>query len=597
MGRLKIKNYISRLMAVLLALVLVFSAVPAVYADEYSGQCGDNLSWTLSAGTLTITGSGAMKNYPESEMAPWYTHREEIVRLVLTDGLTSIGNLAFYDCDSLIAVSIPESVKSIGSFAFAECSGLEMLDLGSVSSLGEGAFSDCDELKALRLPDTLKTIGVKAFYRCESINTVTIPASVTKLGVSAFGYCTMLVSAEVRASVDSIPSLLFYGCDRLSIVTIACAAEEIGEFAFRGCESLRTIYNNGSTMSAEEIREMVSVDLSNFGNIGYIAEGTPSQTITSGTAWDNEDGTYTEQNTSVSQGSNSTVTTNVSTTVASDQQEEKLSGESSAEIIVTVNDETGWSEAQREVVKALEKYHNNLGNNDAITQQAQIHVYAQGVDQVDPGFIDALAGRDLVVTVTTANGSVWRIPCKDLQKEKSGAYNLAYELTAGSDELSEKLGTAESFVLRFLSPAQVNAEVMIGVGAAYAGQNATLFQQKGSPERIQSVVVDRDGYAHFYLASVDDQTEYYIAMNLPDETDEAIVPDEMLNYYGNPIRTAPLEYEITGRKSSWNMELSQVTWIMVGVLAFCVVTVGVVMFMLNKRKLKMGYVPDLEEEA
>lgn len=594
MGRFHMTKYISRLMAVLLALTLLVSLSPVVYADGESGTCGEGLNWSLSAGTLTITGSGAMKNYPESQMAPWYPHRQEIVRLVLPDGLTSIGDLAFYDCDNLIAVSIPASVKTIGAYAFAECSAMEMLALGNVSSVGENAFSDCISLKALRLPDSLETIGTKAFYRCESISTVSIPASVTKLGESAFGYCTMMVSAKVYASIDKIPSLLFYGCNILSVVTIDGTADQIGEFAFRGCDSLTSVYYNGTTMSEDRVREMISTDVSSFENYGYVAQGTPSDTASVGAFQENKDGTLTQHNTSVSAGDHTTVSANVSTTMEISQKDETISGESIVNIDVTVDDADGWNEAAQKVTDTLNKLHSNLGGNNAITQQVQVNVYAQGMEQMDPVFVNALAGRDILLTVTTANGSVWRIPCKEMPRENTNAYDLSYELTAGSAELSKKLETNESFILRFLSAAEVNAEVMISLGVSRTGQTATLFQQGGSLKKIQTVVVDHDGYAHFYLASVDETTEYYIAMNLPGE--DKIVPEELLNSYGNPIRTSPLEYEITGRKSSWNMSLNQVTWIMVGAFVFCIVTVGIVMFMLNKRKLQMGYVPDLEED-
>ena len=78
--------------------------------------------------------------------------------------------------------------------------------------------------------------------------------------------------------------------------------------------------------------------------------------------------------------------------------------------------------------------------------------------------------------------------------------------------------------------------------------------------------------------------------------DEAIVPENLYSEYGirEPIDT--MEYVITGRKSSWGMNITQVTWIMMGVLFVCVVGVGITMFLLNKRKLKRGYIPDLDEE-
>ena len=109
-------------------------------------------------------------------------------------------------------------------------------------------------------------------------------------------------------------------------------------------------------------------------------------------------------------------------------------------------------------------------------------------------------------------------------------------------------------------------------------------------------MIDRQGYAHFYLASVTEQTDYYIAINMPQVQQEVIIPDEVLNAYGNPIRYEPIQYEITGRQSSWGMTLGQVTGIMAAVLVACVVAVGIVMYSLNKRKLKRGYIPELDEE-
>ena len=126
-------------------------------------------------------------------------------------------------------------------------------------------------------------------------------------------------------------------------------------------------------------------------------------------------------------------------------------------------------------------------------------------------------------------------------------------------------------------------------------QNATLLQKDKELKRVQSAVIDRQGLAHFYLASVTEKTDYYIAINMPRAEQEAIIPDELLQSYGNPERSAPIQYEITGRKSSWGMTFGQVTWIMVAVLAACVIVIGFVMYGLNKRKLKQGYIPDLDE--
>lgn len=590
----RINKHILHILAVLLVLTLLLGTVPAVYADGESGACGDQLSWSLSAGTLAITGSGAMTDFTEKDMAPWYGLRSQIVRLVMPEGLTAIGDLAFYGCENLTAVTVPASVTRIGAYAFAGCTEMTMLNLGSVRFVGESAFSDCVSLKALRLPDSLESIGLKGFYRCESINTVTIPASVTSLGISAFSYCKNLVNAEIQASVSTIPELLFYGCVKLSAVTIAGTANDIGDFAFRGCDALTTVYHDGSTMDTEEIREMVSADIPAFEGTGHVSEGTVSNTVTSGSATTNDDGTVTQENITATQNHNSSVSIRQETTRSEETSEESYR----MDITVTVEDEAGWQEAQDAVEDALKTYNDTVAAGKGEAETPNVNVYVKDTDIIEPEFVENLAGRDVNVTITTQNGSVWKINGNNLDKQSdSPAYTLSYTLGAGSQELCQELETMTSFVLKFSASAQVNAELLIRLGDTWARQTATLFQRNGRElTRYQTVVVDGEGYAHFYLASVRDDADYYIAMNLPEQQEEAIIPDELLHEYGQPVNYTPIQYEITGRESSWGMNINQVTWIMIGGMTAVVVTVGFVMYLLNKRKLRMGYVPDLDEE-
>ena len=151
-------------------------------------------------------------------------------------------------------------------------------------------------------------------------------------------------------------------------------------------------------------------------------------------------------------------------------------------------------------------------------------------------------------------------------------------------------------MIRFETAAQVNAELMIRLDPKLAMQNATLLEQGNEPVRIQTTVIDKDGFAHFYLAAVSDKLEYYIALNIAAAEEPVIVPAEVQEDYGITEIVEPIKYEITGVKSSWGMTFNQVTWIMVAVLGSCVVIVGVVMFALNKRKLRMGYVPEWDDE-
>ena len=129
----------------LLLLILTLFSFSAIHADD-NGLCGDNLTWkfTSSDGTLTISGTGDMTNYSSREPAPWYSRCSEIEKVVIKDGVTSIGDCAFYGCSSLTSVTIPNSVTSIGVDAFLDCSSLTSVTIpNSVTSIGDGAFYYC----------------------------------------------------------------------------------------------------------------------------------------------------------------------------------------------------------------------------------------------------------------------------------------------------------------------------------------------------------------------------------------------------------------------------------------------------------------------
>ncbi|MBQ3531615.1 MAG: leucine-rich repeat domain-containing protein [Oscillospiraceae bacterium] len=632
-----INKHFARLLAVLLAFVLAFSGAVSAFADETSeaeissetesaaadestvseetasevvpetrtasGSCGPNLSWSFSAGTLTISGSGAMDDFPESTFAPWYGFRDEIVRLNLPSGLTSVGDLAFYECKNLTAVTIPSSVTNIGRYSFTYCSGMKILSLGNgVKTIEEAAFSDCYALTSLSLPNGLQTIGQEAFYRCESITTVTIPASVTKIGMLAFGYCKNLVSATVNANVSEIPEFMFYKCQKLSSIKIPDSVENIGDNSFRGCDNLGSVYYNGENMSVGKIHDALDDEVAGFEGTGSVSEGEISGSVSSGTTYEKEDGSFTQENTTVTETEKTTVSTTITTDytvvmpeeITGETLPEVSEGNSSVDISISVKDDQGWTEVIEETEKVLDKHGHN---NDGSEKHVNISLYLDESGTIDSGFIEAIAGKDVTVTVMASDGSVWKIDGKNVDTaELSGEYNLAYVIEAVPPEVCADFGVSTAFVLKFLAPAQINAEVLIYIGTPFGRQNATLFQKNKELDRLQSVVVDNEGYAHFYLGSVSEKTEYYIAMNLPDAAGEALIPENMLAEYGNPEYIEPIKYEITGRTSSWGMNLGQVMGILGGVMAGVVILVGGIMFIWNRQRLKNGYVPKFDDE-
>ena len=585
-------KYVSRLVAVLaLTLVLTVCFTATAHADGESGECGEKLTWSLNGGTLTISGSGAMTVYNMHNPAPWQELRGEIVRLELPKDLTTIGSMAFYECKNLNAVTIPDAVKSIGDFAFTNCEKLQMLDLGrGVETIGESAFSDCYALVRLKLPDSLRKLGMKAFYRCESIPTVTVPVGVTEMDMMVFGYCKNLMTADVRAQITTIPEWLFYMCGKLVSVKLPDSAQNINEFVFRGCDQLDTVYYDGEEKTAQEMEKIITESVPEFNGSVTGGDLATGGSISAGALIPSEDGSVSTEQTTVQQGQNSTVSTTVTSKTPADSDDVDFS----ADIDVTVDNEDGWKEAQDAVHQAIRDYNSSTVGTQ--TQPPSITIYLKDGESVDKDFLNSLAGKDVTITIVTQNGSGWRMNGKDIDADsKAKTYDLTYELTLGSQKLCEKLGVSTCYVLRFDASAQINAELMVRLSGSMAMQNATLLKGKEF-EQIQSSVVDQGGYAHFYLASVDKRSEYYIAINLPGAQGNAIVPDELTNAYGNPIFHGPIKYEITGQTSSWGMTFNQVTWIMIAVLVSCVVAVGAVMFALNKRKLKMGYIPDLGDE-
>ena len=147
----------------------------------------DNLTWTLSAdGTMTISGTGAMKAY-DTDDSPATQKKDNVNKVVIENGITSIGAYAFYDCSSLTSIEIPEGVTSIGEGAFYDCSSMTSITIpGSVTSIGEGAFQGCSILTSITIPGSVTNIGDATFSGCSSLANITIPNNVTSIGDSAF---------------------------------------------------------------------------------------------------------------------------------------------------------------------------------------------------------------------------------------------------------------------------------------------------------------------------------------------------------------------------------------------------------------------------
>ncbi len=198
------------------------------------GANGDNVKWTYyDDGTLVISGTGAMANYTNASQAPWLSQRANIKNVVISDGVTSIGNRAFAFCIALTSITIPASVTSIGNSAFRNCSSLSSITIpASVTSIGAYAFDSCTSLDNITIPNSVTSIDEGAFYGCSGLSSITIPFSVTSIGNQAFVGCRNLTSITIPTRVTSIGNRAFYNCDSLTSITIPNSVTSIGSDAF-----------------------------------------------------------------------------------------------------------------------------------------------------------------------------------------------------------------------------------------------------------------------------------------------------------------------------------------------------------------------------
>ena len=265
----------------LLPLLLLLSVL-AVKADQY----GD-FGYTTNGGSVTITnysGPGGavaipstINDLPVTSIGDDAFADSSLTSVTIPDGVTSIGNEAFFQCTGLTSVTIPSSVTSIGSFAFHYCRSLTSVTIpNSVTNIGDRAFLLCSSMTAITvdglnsiygsmdgvlfndgqttliqypggkggsytIPNNVTSIGDWAFSYCNSLTGVTIPSSVTNIGGAAFERCMSLTNVTIPDNVTSIGDGAFYWCWNLTSVTIGNSVTDIGGGAFQQCWNLTNV--------------------------------------------------------------------------------------------------------------------------------------------------------------------------------------------------------------------------------------------------------------------------------------------------------------------------------------------------------------------
>ena len=288
-----------RFVSLLLAISMIFSLMPVSAVTAFaesenggevttvdSGYCGadnggENLKWTLdNNGVLTISGSGAMKDYTwdENVRLDWYVRKKDIRSVVLDNRITHIGNYAFDKCTNIesvrytdytgnAGVALPKSVTTIGVHAFSDTGVTGTLKLpDDLIAIGSHAFYHCGKLNGeLKLPDTVKEIGGFAFNSCGFTGKLELPTSLENIGNDAFESCsgltgkltfpskmneidfsifheTGITEVVIPSSIKTVRDGAFNSCMNLKKVYLPTEIPKIYNRAFRGCDNVKFYY-------------------------------------------------------------------------------------------------------------------------------------------------------------------------------------------------------------------------------------------------------------------------------------------------------------------------------------------------------------------
>ena len=244
------------------------------YHTFYGCKNIEKVTLTKGTGTMTL---GSQNRYP------WGFSKDVLKEVIIEDGVTNIGNEAFYGCSVLKKVELPDSITSVGNGAFGCCANLVDIDLpDGITSIGYQSFYMCGKLTALNLTEGLLSIGEDAFLQCYELTTVGgIPSTVTYIGPDAFANCYKLEDDIIIPSgITMIEEGTFRGCLKVKSIEIPNSVTKIGISAFGSCASITELvipesvtYLPEHTFSGcESLKELTipaSISMYSFNNINY----------------------------------------------------------------------------------------------------------------------------------------------------------------------------------------------------------------------------------------------------------------------------------------------------------------------------------------
>ncbi len=268
-------------------LLIIATGFGTLFAE--SGTCGEDITWDLTDGVLTISGTGAMTDFvydfnTSATTAPWYPQLSSVHTINISEGVTHIGEEAFDGGENVQSISIPQSVTSIGAWAFQACKSLTTFSISdNVTTIGDGIFYDCTGLTT-PIYNSHTFICLPTSYS----GSYEIPSGITTIAGFAFNECSALTSVNIPDDVTTIGQDAFYGCSSLTSVTIPENVTSIGQGGtFQNCTALTSVQWNAINCQVEPYNDIDNYypPFWNLSNISNFVFGEKVETIPAGVCY------------------------------------------------------------------------------------------------------------------------------------------------------------------------------------------------------------------------------------------------------------------------------------------------------------------------
>jgi hypothetical protein len=236
-----------RILSLLLTLCMVLTLLPAIgtaaLAADTTGKCGDNVTWSLSGGALTISGTGEMTADADHTYG-FAAYKDAITSVIVSDGVTSIGDNAFYAFPNLTSVTAAATVKEVGLLAFAGCSKLTSVQFkGTGVLVNANGFARCTALTAL--PAGLGSLQMRAFFGCTGLKALNLYEGITYLDWAVFAGCSGAKSLSLPKSLERLEFSAFDGCSGIETVSAASGSSFL---TAQDNMLLSTVYGGGKAL-------------------------------------------------------------------------------------------------------------------------------------------------------------------------------------------------------------------------------------------------------------------------------------------------------------------------------------------------------------